>query len=203
MSVALSTMDGGRALGRGLVRMALIALCLAGLALMARGAWIPAKAAVAQILLDRAFTASLAAHRPVKPWSWADTAPVARISVPRLGKAQIVLDGGSGEAMAFGPTLLPAGAGAAEAGTTIVAAHRDTHFAFLQHLRIGDEILVEAISGDRRRYRVTGTQVVRWDRFAFRRDPVTPTLALTSCFPFGVQTPGPLRYVVWAEGAAA
>jgi len=188
----------GRVFGRGLGRFVLAGLCFAGLMLIAKGAWIPAKAAVAQLLLERAFDRSLAAHAPVKAWGWADTAPVARISVPRLGRRQIVLGGGSGEAMAFGPTLLPAGAGAGENGTTIIAAHRDTHFAFLGELRVGDAIDVEAVSGKRRRYRVTRMAVVRWDGFAFQLHPARATLALTSCWPFGAQARGPLRYVVWA-----
>jgi len=179
-------------------RVLMLGLCLAGLMLIAKGAWIPAKAAVAQVLLERAFDRSLAAHAPVKAWRWADTAPVARISVPGLGRRQIVLDGGSGEAMAFGPTLLPAGAGAAEEGTTIIAAHRDTHFAFLGELRVGDAIDVEAVSGKRRRYRVARFEVVRWDTFSFRRHSARSTLVLTSCWPFGAQGRGPLRYVVWA-----
>lgn len=191
-------MKEGRVFGRGPIRMLLIGLCLAGLALIARGAWIPVKAVVAQHLLERAFAEGRATHAPVKPWAWADTAPVARITLPRLGAHRIVLGGGSGEAMAFGPTLLPAGAGAAEAGTTIMAAHRDTHFAFLAGVRAGDLIIVEAISGRTRRYRVERMAVVRWDRFAFQRHPDRATLALTSCFPFGAQARGPLRYVVWA-----
>ena len=49
----------------------------------ARALWIHAKALLAQVLLERAFAASLATGGAVKPWSWADTWPVARIEVPR------------------------------------------------------------------------------------------------------------------------
>jgi sortase A len=184
---------GGRAAGRAL----LTALCLAGLALIAQGAFIPAKAWVAQILLDRAFAQSLTDHTLVKPWPWADTAPVARIAMPRLRVSRIVLSGGSGQAMAFGPTLLPA-----QVNVQIMAAHRDTHFTFLQEARTGDEIDVTAINGHTTRYRITGKQVVRWDRFAYPADPARPLLALTTCYPFGATTSGPLRLVVWAEAVA-
>jgi sortase A len=74
-----------------------------GLMLCGQGLWIPAKAALAQVLLERAFERSLATGRPVKPWPWADTWPVARISFPRLHRQVIVLDGASGQALAFGP----------------------------------------------------------------------------------------------------
>ena len=44
--------------------------------------------------------------RPVKPWSWADTWPVARIIVPRIGRSAIALAGASGQALAFGLGVL-------------------------------------------------------------------------------------------------
>jgi sortase A len=182
----------GRLLDRG-GRALFLAACVVGVATVAQGAWIPAKAALAQVLLDRAFAASLAAHRPARPWPWADTAPVARVAVPRLGVSEVVLSGGSGQALAFGPTLLR--------GTdrvTVLAAHRDTHFRFVKDLRMGDDVLVERIDGSRRRYRVTAFQTVRWDHFAVPRHPARPLLALATC-----ATPhGPWRRIAWAEALA-
>lgn len=182
--------NGGRAAGRALF----LGVCALGLATMAQGAWIPVKAQVAQVLLGRAFAASLAEHRPVKPWPWADTAPAARVSVARLGVSDVVLSGGSGQAMAFGPTELRA-----NDHVTVLAAHRDTHFEFVRDLRAGDEVTVERIDGTRRRYRVTGFQTVRWDRFAVPGDPARPMLALATCWPFGATERGPWRRVAWAE----
>jgi sortase A len=66
-------------------------LALLGGVLVAQGAWIHVKALLAQILLERAFAASLAGGHTVKPWPWADTWPVARIEVPRLHRSAIVL----------------------------------------------------------------------------------------------------------------
>ncbi|MGC4252625.1 MAG: class GN sortase [Sphingobium sp.] len=192
--IAAVAMKGGRAFGRVLPTILLTALCLLGLTLMARGAIIPVKAWAAQILLDRAFDQSLARHQPVKPWPWADTAPAARIAVPRLGVSQVVLSGGSGQAMAFGPTVMPG-----KPPVTIMAAHRDTHFAFLKSLRPGDRVEVQSIHGKVDRYEVTGTGIVRWDRFAYPAHPARPLLALTTCYPFDAVEHGPLRYVVWAQ----
>ncbi len=194
MNGVLAVVKGGRACGRALSTLFLSGLCLLGLVLIAQGAMIPAKAWLAQVLLDRAFEQSLAARRPVKPWGWADMAPVAKVSVPRLGVGEIVLSGGSGQAMAFGPTALRD-----RAPVRVLAAHRDTHFAFLRHLRPGDAIEVQSVNGRTARYTVANTQIVRWDRFAYPANPVRPLLALTTCYPFGVSERGPLRYVVWAE----
>jgi sortase A len=181
--------------GRAAMRALFLAVCAMGLATVAQGGFIPVKAAVAQVLLERAFERSLATHRPVRPWPWADTVPVARIAVARLSVSDVVLSGGSGQAMAFGPTLLRRGGDP----VTVLAAHRDTHFAFVRDLRQGDLVTVERIDGSIARYRVTAFQTVRWDRFAVPRDPARPLLALATCYPFGAHAHGPWRRVAWAE----
>jgi sortase A len=172
-----------------------------GLALCGQGLWIPAKAALAQVLLERAFARSVATGRPVKPWPWADTWPVARISFPRLHRTVIALDGASGQALAFGPGHVVGTPEAGDRGTALYAAHRDTHFALLGQVRPGDEIAVERIDGRRARFIVAGAQVVRWD--ASGVDPHAPgrALALATCWPLDARTHGPLRYLVWAEPA--
>jgi sortase A len=185
--------------GRALAAALLLALCLAGAGEIGRGLYVPAKAAVAQVLLDRAFAASLADHGAHRPWPWADTVPVARLAVPRLGVSRIVLGGGSGQALAFGPTLLPGGAAPGRPGTAIVAAHRDTHFRFLGDLRRGDEVTVQTRAGLVRRYRVTGADVVRWDRYAAPDDTMGERLDLATCYPLDAIRRGPWRYVVHAE----
>jgi sortase A len=184
---------------RGLLALLLLGLCLCGVAEIGRGLVIPAKAAIAQVLLDRAFDRSLAEHAPRKPWPWADMTPLARLSIPRLGVNRMVLDSGSGQAMAFGPTLLPGGAELGHPGTAVIAAHRDTHFSFLRELRKGDVVTLLTREGVERRYRVTSTSVVRWDRYAASNDAWGERLDLATCFPFDAIKRGPWRYVVHAE----
>jgi sortase A len=174
-------------------------LGIAGVALCGQGLWIHAKAILAQVLLERAFAQTLATGKPVKPWSWADTWPEARIEVPRLGKSAIVLHGSSGQALAFGPGHVERTPDAGNPGTAIYAAHRDTHFAFLGDVAIGDEIRVTRQDGATFRFRVTGTEVVRWDASGI--DPLAPgqRLVLASCWPLDGKFSGPLRYLVRAE----
>ncbi len=185
--------------GRALARLPFLLLAACGLALIGQGALIPAKAWLAQILLERAFAESVASGRAAKPWPWADAWPVARIRVPRLGIDEIVLSGGSGEALAFGPTLLPGGGRLDGRGTTVFAAHRDTHFRFLAGLRPGDLIEVEDGHGRIRRYRAGRGRVVRYDAFGIDRYSARPSIALVTCWPIGGGGRGPLRYVVMAE----
>jgi sortase A len=135
----------------------------------------------------------------VKPWAWADTWPVARISVPRLGRSAIVLAGASGQALAFGPGHLERTPDAGEEGTAIYSAHRDTHFAFLADVAIGDEIRVTRRDGREFRFRVTGTSVVRFDASGLDPSAEGRRLALVTCWPLDGKFFGPLRYVVHAE----
>jgi sortase A len=178
---------------------AIVVLALTGLVLIGQGVWTYAKAALAQVLLERAFAQTLATGKPVKPWSWADTWPVARVAVPRLGKSAIVLKGASGQAMAFGPGHLERTPDAGEQGTAVYAAHRDTHFAFLADVRVGDHIEVTRRDGKLVRFRVTGASVVRFDRSGIDPRATGRHLVLATCWPLNARAQGPLRYVVHAE----
>ncbi|MET3525339.1 class GN sortase [Phenylobacterium koreense] len=172
-----------------------------GLGLCGQGLSIPAKAALAQALLERAFDRSVATGQPVKPWPWADTWPVAKVTFPRLARTVIVLDSASGQALAFGPGHVAGTPQAGDRGTAVYAAHRDTHFALLGQVKTGDAIEVERIDGRQARFEVAGAQVVRWDASGI--DPNGPgrKLALATCWPLDAKAHGPLRYLVWAEPA--
>src|SRR5438034_11720741 len=78
---------------RAAIGYTLLAMAL-GVSLKA--AYIPAKAELAQVLLERAFTQTLATGQPVKAWGWADTWPVARLEISRIAAEAIVLKGASG-----------------------------------------------------------------------------------------------------------
>jgi len=178
--------------------IATLALALAGLVLFGQGAYIHAKALVAQVLLERAFTGTIASGRATKPWSWADTWPVARIEVKRLHASAIVLAGSSGQALAFGPGHVERTPDAGERGVAVYSAHRDTHFSFLRDVAIGDEIVVTRHDGNVFHYRADGASVVRFDASGI--DPLTDgyELVLSTCWPFDAVMPGPERYVLHA-----
>ncbi|AMN41966.1 class GN sortase [Rhodoplanes sp. Z2-YC6860] len=180
-------------------RLAALMLALAGAYLLGQGLYIHAKAMLAQVLLERAFAETIATGRDVKPWSWADTWPVARIEMKRINASAIVLEGSSGQALAFGPGHVELTANAGERGVAVYSAHRDTHFRFLKDVKMGDEIAVTRRDGRIFRYKVNGTSVVRYDDSGI--DPITdrPELVLSTCWPLDSVTPGPLRYLVHAE----
>lgn len=186
-----------------MLRLTPLIFAAIGVALFGHGAYIHAKALVAQVLLERAFTETIATGRTVKPWSWADTYPVARIEVPRIRASAIALAGSSGQALAFGPGHVEMTAEPGERGVAVYAAHRDTHFRFLRDVAIGDEIDVTRGDGRMFRYRVDATEIVRFDASGI--DPATSghDLILSTCWPFDAVTPGLERYVLHATMISA
>jgi sortase A len=175
-----------------------LVLAAAGATAFGRGVSIHAKALLAQVLLERAFAETMATGQAVKPWPWADTWPDARIAVKRIGASAIALAGSSGQALAFGPGHLERTAEAGEVGVAVYAAHRDTHFRFLNDVAIGDEIDVTRHDGKTFRYRADGSAIVRFDQSGI--DPLTSghELVLTTCWPFDAMAHGPMRYVLHA-----
>lgn len=163
------------------------------------GLYIKAKAIVAQHLLLRAWEKTVAFDAPVKPWPWADTWPVARLQVERLGIDCIVLEGESGEVLAFGPGHLSESAKPATNGNCVLVGHRDTAFAFLKNLEKGDILKIHNIHQQERSYEVVSTAVKKSNSL-FVEETVTPWLTLITCFPFNsLRSGGDQRFVVFAR----
>lgn len=181
---------------RRLLAFLLLALAVAQLAV---AGYIPAKAWLAQCLLQAAWDRVLAGEADARPWAWADTRPLARLEVPRLGVERLVLAGASGRSLAFGPGWLDGSAPPGDDGNTVIAGHRDTHFEFLRRLRVGDDVWLQAADGARHRYRVAEARVV--DARRVRLPAKGPSrLTLVTCYPFDAVAPGGSeRYLVTAE----
>jgi len=179
---------------------AALALALFGATQIAHATWIHARAFVAQELIAFAWKRAQASGAAPRPWPGADWRPVARISVPAHGVAVFVLDDAHARALSYGPAHLAGTAAPGAMGNSVVVAHRDTHFAFLRHVAIDDEIDVESARGERLRYRVTGRLVVDKHDMAIAQPTAGSRLTLVTCYPFDALRPGtPLRYVIVAE----
>lgn len=178
-----------------------VLLLVAGLWQLGGAGWLLVKAHLAQYLVSNAWEERIRTGVRAKPWPWADTWPVARLRLPGE-KALTVLSGSSGQALAFGPGLLEGswlpGQGG-EPRTTVIAAHRDTHFGSLAQLKPGTPIALQDSSGRWRSFRVVGARVVDSER---EQLPIMAGsgLLLVTCYPFNaVDAGGPLRYLVYAE----
>ena len=181
---------------RGLALLA----ALAGAACIAQAGWIHAKAELAQLLIAHAWERVRRGEPDARPWPWADTVPVARLSVGGATPRRLfVLEGASGRNLAFGPAHDPASVLPGERGNSVIAGHRDTSFRFLESLKPGDLVQVERT--DRvirfvvREARVADSRLTR-----IALASATPRLTLVTCYPFDAIAPGgPLRWVVTAE----
>ncbi len=158
------------------------------------------KAKLAQSLLQRAWSRTLAGETAVTPWPWADTWPVARLMVPSKKIDLIVLNGAYGRTLAFGPGYVESSTWPSSVGTTIFTGHRDTHFGFLKRLNRHDEIVIETATGKKLCCVVSERRIVDAQSGTTTLDPSQPRLVLVTCYPFDAMIPGgPLRYVVVAE----
>jgi sortase A len=174
-------------------------LCL-GFWQLGQGAYIPAKAWFAQELMLRAWARSAEDNSRQVPWPWADTWPVARLSARSGDVDLIVLAGGSGRTLAFGPGHLSASSLPGELGNSVIAGHRDTHFNFLRDLEMGESLVIEKIGGRKHLYKVIAIDVVDSRRGSLLLDTDTAILSLVTCYPFeSREAGGPMRYVVTAK----
>jgi len=174
-------------------------LCL-GFWQLGQGSYIPAKAWFAQELMQRAWLRSTDVSDREAPWPWADTWPVARLSAMSGKVDLIVLAGGSGRTLAFGPGHLSASVLPGETGNSVIAGHRDTHFSFLRDVTVGEPLYVENIGGSKHVYEVIGIDVVDSRRGSLLLDTDAAILSLITCYPFDQrEAGGPLRYVVTAQ----
>ena len=166
-----------------------------------------AKAWLAQQLLERAWHRTLEGERRVRPWPWADTWPVAELTVPRLGLSQIVLSGDSGRVLAFGPGHAEASAAPGANGTTLISGHRDTSFGFLRSIQDGDIIELNSPAG-KFSYTVSERSIVDQRHFSVdipnRELQSESSLMLVTCYPFDALEPGGNeRFIVLAKGVVS
>lgn len=176
----------------------LIILLIAGLGIWqtGSGAWIHAKAQLAQVLLERAWEKTLAGGAQARPWPWADTWPVARLRIPSRDIDVIVLHGDSGRSLAFAPGMAAGSALPGQTGTTLISAHRDTHFKNIADIQPGEQIELETTLGSWT-YRVLYTDVVDARQSGITSDSLHDELVLVTCYPFeALVHGGPFRLVI-------
>ena len=180
----------------------LLVACLLGFGFLSvgQGAYIPAKAWLAQELMLRAWSRMQSGETRVTPWPWADTWPIARLTARAGDVDLIVLAGGSGRTLAFGPGHLGASVLPGEIGNAVIAGHRDTHFQFLKDVQFGELLKVESSKGMRHLYKVVGVDSVDSRKGSLLLDTEAAMLSLVTCYPFDArESGGPLRYVVTAR----
>ena len=181
-------------------RYVALVLFLVGLSLTGKAAYIHAKAGLAKYLLRSSWQETMEKGDAVKPWAWADTWPVARMIVPEHEIDLVVLEGDSGNVLAFGPGHMTLSSLPGQPGNSIISGHRDTSFRFLERVRVGDRITVQTKEGSMVPFKVIATQVIDEAVLDMNIETDIPLLTLVTCYPFDAVVPGGSeRYLVFAE----
>ena len=179
-------------------RSLLVVACVfagAGVTLVGGRVYLEAKGALAAILIDRALTRHLEDGLPHPPWPWADTHPIARLEVPRLGISRSILSDASGSSLAFGLGHIGGTVAPGAPGNSGIAGHRDTRAAFLKDLRRGDLVRVRT-HATVKTCTVSGSRIVPKQEISVLDPSPTTRLTLVTCYPFGGILRSPWRIVV-------
>lgn len=153
---------------------------------------------LAHSLLHTAWVRTQASGHHVKPWPWANTWPLARLSVPHLDIEQIVLARTTSEGMsafALGhsdSSVLPG-----ELGNSVLNVHRDTYVSFLKALKPGDMLVLESLRSGRWHYQVSAIYIVDKTNTYFVEPSLNRRLTLVSCY--SCTSEDNRRYVVVAD----
>lgn len=130
--------------------------------------------------------------------SWYPAPLVGRISIPRMGLDDIILDGTSLNILQYGPGHLIGSAYPGQPGNSIIAAHDDVQFHTLGQLQSGDPVYVTDTQGKTYKYIVESYRVIGPQDVIALKTPV-PTLTLSTCYPFNAYKDTPYRYIVTAH----
>ncbi len=195
--------------------LTIITLLLLAIGLFGNTIYIQSKAVLAQYLIANAWQQtkqdnqqSRTIRKPSKPWSWADTYPVAKLIVPKENLAYYVLAGATGSPLAFAPgfyagTALPTvttNTDSLPIPDTVIAGHHNTHFNFLKRINTGQIIQLENHLSQMISYKVSEIKVldIRKQQLPVRYGGNSVTLV--TCLPSFVGEVHPnQRLVVIAE----
>lgn len=171
-----------------------------GVGLIMSGAYIHAKAVVAQYLIKQSWQQSLDEQHPIRPWPWADTWPLSRFIMPDYKVDLFVLAGDSGRTLAFGPGLSMDSSLPGDGGNSLISAHRDTHFAFLKDVEPGDEFFIQNNRGELRHFVITQLMVLETPQFSPPVNFDQARVFLVTCYPFdSMINGGSQRFIAVAE----
>ncbi len=196
--------------------IAIVILLVVSMSLIGKGVYMQAKAHFAQYLIMQAWEQTLKDRQAHKPWRWADTYPVSKLTFLSAANdsgndassehSLYVLAGASGRNLAFGPAELNVNAlesGGHYSGNRVIAGHNDTHFAILNGVKKGQLIQLQDANGKEVVFRVTRTAIVHESDTGVLAPSDERLLTLITCYPFNsVEVGGELRLVVKAEAIA-
>jgi sortase A len=178
-------------------------ILIVGFTLTAHAAYLHAKGWLAGKLIRRAWEQTIATGEVHRPWQWADTHPIARLTIPRLGYDEIVLEGATPRTLAFGPARLLDSVEVGQPGNLVLAGHRTSWFEPLKDIKNGDYMQIEWLDLRRRElhhrtYVVEAITITDPQHLGMLAPTDDDALTLITCYPFGRSPRSPQRFLVLA-----
>ncbi len=124
-------------------------------------------------------------------------APLAVLSIPKIGLEVAVLPGTDDLTLNRGVGLIEGTPRPGETGNSGIAGHRDGFFRGLKDVVAGDVIEVRSLSA-RRSFVVESIRIVRPEDVWVLEPTSSPVLTLVTCYPFYFIGSAPQRYIVRA-----
>lgn len=144
---------------------------------------------------DKTFSSTTPAS-PAPPHV-AERSVIGRVEIPRLSLSEMIREGADSGTLSLAVGHIPSTSLPGQPGNVALAAHRDTYFLPLEHIRNGDRIQIETRQG-RFEYVVESTQVVMPRDVWVLKATDHRTLTLVTCFPFRYIGAAPKRFIVRA-----
>lgn len=127
-----------------------------------------------------------------------DGALLGRIEVSRIGLAAMILEGTDRTTLRRAVGHISGTALPGQLGNMALAAHRDTFFRPLRHIR-RDDVITLATYNASYSYRVDSTRVVEPEDAYVLDDSSDAILTLVTCYPFELVGSAPRRFIVRAR----
>lgn len=121
-----------------------------------------------------------------------------RIEIHRIGLNAMIEEGVSTGTLRRAVGHIPGTPLPGQRGNIAFAAHRDTFFRELRHVRPGDEITLTTLT-DSYSYRVDSTSIVEPEQTEVLNSTDDEILTLVTCYPFNFIGAAPQRFIVRAR----
>jgi sortase A len=190
-------------------------LIAAGCLISLHASWLPAKAWLSQVLISYSWqksqtqnsmrkneylTTRASNNIAIKPWPWADTFPIAELSIERLEENIVILNGGDPTTLAFSAGAIAPFNQANSITPFVVAGHNDSHFAFLENILMKDIISMRDQHGKSQLYQVEAIDIIDASTGKLPILANDSSLILITCYPFNnLSNNRDERYIITAK----
>jgi len=159
-------------------------LLITGSLLCLHAGWLPAKGWLSQQLISYSWHQTVDLKQESKPWPWADTYPIAKLSFKRLNKNIVVLNGSDPTTLAFSAGAIAPFNQVKSTQPFVVAGHQDSHFSFLEGVIMNDIISLADKDGQSQLYQVEAIDIVDASTGELPVLADDSKLVLITCYPF-------------------